>query len=224
MISDHDRRFYIGGSDASKLVMNKNTKTYEEWWLSKLGAVEIDHADTIYTATGTRFEHPILDKYAESLGIEINKDRQIIIEDKMLRINYDGDWDGTIFEVKTHKADAVKPFDAHSKYIENQCLLQMYVWQETMPEFKNLFVLEYPLYPEDYANESPTVDDIDFSRIKAHRIKYKRKKVDKLLEELEPLIPELKGAKERWQGGKSFGQSSQEVTFQNATSQDEQTT
>jgi hypothetical protein len=94
-------------------------------------------------------------------------------------------------------ADAVKPFDPHCKYIESQCQVQMYVWKETQEDFKNLFVLEYPLYDEDYANENPTKGDIDFSRIKAHKMKYKKKIVEKFLEEPEPLIPQLKEAKER---------------------------
>lgn len=201
MITDSDRRFYIGGSDASKVIGNHSTKTFQNWWHEKLGIAEADHSENIYTSAGTRFEHPILDCYAKELGIDINKDRQIIIEDKMLRINYDGDWNGTIFEVKTHKVDAKKPFDAHCSYIESQCQLQMYVWQETMPEFKNLFVLEYPLYPDDYINANPTVDDIDFNRIKAHKMKYKKKIVEKFLDELEPLIPQLKEAKERNEKG-----------------------
>ena len=64
MIHDHDRRFYIGGSDASKVLGNHNTKTYKAWWLSKLGISDHTSSDNQYTAAGTRYEHPILDCYA----------------------------------------------------------------------------------------------------------------------------------------------------------------
>ena len=197
MIHDHDRRFYIGGSDASKVLGNHNTKTYKEWWLSKLGISDHTSSDNQYTAAGTRYEHPILDCYAKHNGLEMNKDRQIILEDKMLRVNYDGDADGVIYEVKTHKHDLVKPFDPHSKYIDSQCQLQMYVWQETQEKFNGLIVLEYTLMPEDYENENPSVDDIDYSRITAHKIKYKPKTIKQFLNKLETMIPLLKEAKER---------------------------
>ena len=37
MIQSQDRSYYIGCSDTSMVVGNWNTKTFEKWWLEKLG-------------------------------------------------------------------------------------------------------------------------------------------------------------------------------------------
>lgn len=52
-------------------------------------------------------------------------------------------------------------------------------------------------WERNHKDDNPTKDDIDFRRIKAHKMKYKKKIVEKFLDELEPLIPQLKEEKER---------------------------
>jgi hypothetical protein len=195
MIHDKDRSGWFGASDSHKIINpNHTTKTWQEWWRVKLGIEESAFQGNIYTEAGARFEHPILECFDKS----INLDRQLTIEDKLLRVNYDGDKDGNIFEVKTHKAD--KGFEI-TPYIEAQVQTQMYVWMEKasvgeVPPFKDLYILSYALKDEDYRNEKPTVEDIDFDRIKVTKVKYKPRKIKRFLKCLLPLVEELKNAKE----------------------------
>ena len=98
MITDHDRSGYIGASDVQYVIGNWKTKTWEKWWMQKLG-INQDHFDNQYTLAGTNWEHRILD----SLHIPgLEKDRQCIIEDLRLRVNLDGNTPDRIKEVKTY--------------------------------------------------------------------------------------------------------------------------
>lgn len=198
MIKDTDRRFYVGASDSKWVITpNHNTKTWQEKWHIKLGIAEQEDNGNIYTNAGTRFEHPILECWGKENGIEINMDRQILLEDKMLRVNFDGDYDGNIYEVKTHKAS--NEFEI-SPYIDAQCQTQMYAWQngDDVPPFKRLYVLSYALEDADYNNMNPTVDDIDFKRIKVTKVKYSKKKVQHFLDCLNELVPQLREAKDKF--------------------------
>lgn len=119
MIADHDRSGYIGASDTDKVIGNWKTKTWEKWWLQKLG-INTDHFDNRYTVAGTNWEHRIL----ESLRLpELEMDRQIIIEDLRLRLNLDGNTPLRIKEVKTYQWE--KGFRVPQKY-RNQVKVQMY--------------------------------------------------------------------------------------------------
>lgn len=186
MISNKDRAYWFGASDSLKIISpNHSTKTWQSWWRVKCGIEEPEFTGNKYTDAGTRFEHPIL----EAFDKDINKDRQLIIEDKRLRVNYDGDKNGIIYEVKTHKIE--KPFEI-TPYIEAQVQTEMYVWQECRDDFKGLRILSYGMTEEDYNNDSPTVDDVDPDRIKVRKVKYKRRKVEHFLECLDPLVEKLK--------------------------------
>ena len=182
MISNTDRAYWFGASDSYKVINpNHNTQTWKKWWRVKCGVEEPDFTGNIYTEAGTKFEHPIL----EAFDKDINMDRQLVIEDLRLRVNYDGDKDGMIFEVKTHKAD--KPFEI-TPYIEAQVQTEMYVWQQCRDDFKGLYILSYGLTEHDYQTDTPTVDK---SRIKVHKVKYKKGEVKKFLKCLKPLVEEL---------------------------------
>ena len=111
MIDNFDRSGYFGASDTSMVIAdNRQTKTWRQWWLVKLGEMESTFSGSIYTEAGNKYEHRILKAISE----EITLDRQIIIEKLKLRVNYDGDLDGTIYEVKTHKAE--KDFEISKQY------------------------------------------------------------------------------------------------------------
>lgn len=186
MIKDYDRRYWFGASDSEKIITpNHNTETWKKWWRVKCGLEESDFKGNKYTAAGTRFEHPILECFDKG----INEDRQLKIEELRLRVNYDGDKNGVIYEVKTHKID--RPFEM-TPYIEAQVQTQMYVWKECMEEFNGLYVLSYGLTEEDYMNKEPTADDVDFDRIKVHKVKYKRRYIKHFLKVLKPLVEELR--------------------------------
>jgi hypothetical protein len=119
MIASHDRSGYIGASDTDKVIGNWKTKTWEKWWMQKIG-INTDHFDNRYTIAGTNWEHRILD----SLQLpHLEKDKQIIIEDLRLRVNLDGNTPLRIKEVKTYQW--AKGWKTPQKYI-NQVQVQMF--------------------------------------------------------------------------------------------------
>lgn len=54
MIADQDRSGWFGASDASYIMGSWDTKSFERWWLQKLG-LNRDHFTTDATAAGTYF-------------------------------------------------------------------------------------------------------------------------------------------------------------------------
>ena len=119
MIQNHDRSGYIGASDTAYVIGNWKTKTWEKWWMQKLG-INADHFDNKFTIAGTNWEHRIL----ESLQLpDLEMDKQIIIEDLKLRVNLDGNTPFRIKEVKTYQW--AKGWKTPQKYI-NQVQVQMF--------------------------------------------------------------------------------------------------
>ena len=60
MIASQDRSGWIGASDVQYVIGNWKTKTWEKWWLQKLG-INQDHFDNKFTIAGTNWEHRILE-------------------------------------------------------------------------------------------------------------------------------------------------------------------
>lgn len=120
MITSQDRSGYIGASDVQYVIGNWKTKTWEKWWMQKLG-INQDHFDNRYTIAGTNWEHRIL----ESLQLpDLELDRQFIIEELRLRVNLDGNTPARIKECKTYQwAKGWKKTPV--KYI-NQVQVQMF--------------------------------------------------------------------------------------------------
>ena len=140
MIASNDRSGYIGASDVQFVIGNWKTKTWENWWMQKLG-INTDHFDNRYTIAGTNFEHMILD----SLQLpELEKDKQIIIEDLLLRVNLDGNTTDRIKEVKTYQW--AKGFKCPQKY-RNQAQVQMFA-----SRIFGADIVAYGLEEADYDN------------------------------------------------------------------------
>ena len=156
MIASQDRSGYFGASDVSFIVGNWGTKTFEKWWMQKLG-INRDHFENRYTSAGTHYEHRIL----ESLGIPMELDMQIIIEDLKLRVNLDGNDTDTIYECKTYKFD--NGFKMPKKYIE-QVQVQMFA-----SGLRKAKIVVYGLLEEDYDNY---FNPIDSSRRREYVIEY----------------------------------------------------
>lgn len=156
MIASQDRSGYFGASDVSFIVGNWKTKTFENWWMQKLG-INRDHFENRYTSAGTHYEHRIL----ESLGIPMELDKQIIIEDLKLRVNLDGNDSTTIYECKTYKFD--NGFKMPKKYIE-QVQVQMFA-----SGLRKAKIIVYGLLEEDYDNY---FNPIDSSRRREYVIEY----------------------------------------------------
>lgn len=155
MITDHDRSGWIGASDVQYVIGNWKTKTWEKWWMTKLGLSK-KHVETESTKAGTNWEHKILD----SLGIpDLEKDKQILLPDIRLRVNLDGNTAGRIYECKTYKiggdSNTVKMLSqgiCPTPY-NNQVQVQMYA-----SRIYGADLVSYGLLPEDYNNYLRAVD------------------------------------------------------------------
>lgn len=155
MISSQDRSNYIGASDTSAVVGNWNTKTFEKWWLEKIGLNKNTLSNDAIKA-GNNYEHKILDAL-DIVGLQ--KDNQIIID--RLRVNLDGNTSDCIYEVKTHKND--KEFKVSKQYWR-QAQVEMYASQ-----IKKLYIVAYGLNDSDYNNY---FNEIDKSRLQLIPIEY----------------------------------------------------
>ena len=161
MIQSQDRSYYIGASDTSMVVGNWTTKTFENWWLEKLGLNKNSFSSEA-TKAGNNYEHKILD----SLEIEnLQKDKQIIID--RLRVNLDGNTDTCIYEVKTHKSE--KKFKVSKQYWR-QAQVEMYA-----SKIHKLFIVAYALEEQDYNNY---FNEIDKKRIQLIPIEYDEKFIE----------------------------------------------
>jgi len=99
MIHDFDRSGYIGASDVRYVMGKWRGKTFENWWLEKLGNPRPRFKNR-YLWAGNAWEHRILD----ALQIpDLQKDAQFISEELKLRVNLDGNTGDHIYEVKTYR-------------------------------------------------------------------------------------------------------------------------
>jgi ribosomal protein L1 len=120
-------------------------------------SINNNHFENKYTLAGTHFEHRIL----ESLGIPMELDKQIILEDLRLRVNLDGNTNACIYECKTHQAE--KEFKLPRKYI-NQVQVQMFA-----SGIHQAKVIAYGLDEKDYDNFFRPIDP---RRLKEFPIEY----------------------------------------------------
>lgn len=155
MITDHDRSGYIGASDVGYVLGNWKTKTWEKWWMTKLG-LNKKMFETEATKAGTNWEHKILD----SMHIpNMEKDKQILLEDIRLRVNLDGNTPGRIYECKTYmiggKSSNIKLLERGEcpTAYRNQVQVQMFA-----SKIFGADVVAYGLLPEDYNNYLRAVD------------------------------------------------------------------
>lgn len=176
MIQNQDRSMYIGASDTSMVVGNWKTKTFENWWLEKIG-LRKNNFTTEAMQAGTNYEHKILN----ALEIEgLKKDKQIIKD--RLRVNLDGDTSTCIYEVKTYNKD--KEFKVSKQYWR-QAQVEMYA-----SEIHKLFIVAYSLEEKDYKN---FFNEVDKDRIQLIEIEYDEKFIqEEYLPKLEILSKCLK--------------------------------
>lgn len=147
MIASQDRSGWIGASDVQYVIGNWKTKTWEKWWLQKLG-INQDHFDNKYTLAGTNWEHRIL----ESLHLpDLEMDRQIIIENLRLRVNLDGNTPNCIKEVKTYQW--VKKWKKTPQKYINQVQVQMFA-----SGIYRADIVAYGLEEADYDNFLRPID------------------------------------------------------------------
>lgn len=151
------------------VVGNWKTKTFEKWWLEKLG-LNKNNLSTEAMKAGNNYEHKIL----ESLKIEgLEMDKQIILD--RLRVNLDGNTNTCIYEVKTHKQE--KEFKVSKQYWR-QAQVEMYA-----SKIHNLYIVAYALQGSDYSNY---FNEIDNSRIEKIKVDYDEQFIQ------EEYLPKLK--------------------------------
>ena len=146
---------------------NWNTKTFQNWWLTKLG-ISTNNFRNVSMNAGTYYEHAIIDVIGSP-----RKDHQIIIPEYKMRINLDGDGVGRIDEVKTYNYK--KGFKVKKEYWQ-QIQVQMFakLWAEgKVPEAK---IWAYGLVPDDYKN---FFNPIDRERLKDYPIEYEEMFISK---------------------------------------------
>lgn len=145
MIASKDRSYYFGASDTASIMGKWTSNTWNKWWMQKIG-INNDHFENKYTLAGTHFEHRIL----ESLGIPMEFDKQVILEDLRLRVNLDGNTNDCIYECKTYKLE--KGFKLPKKYIE-QVQVQMFA-----TGIHKAKIVVYGLEDADYNNFFRPID------------------------------------------------------------------
>ena len=164
MIESKDRSGYLGASDTAFVVGNWRTKSFEKFWMQKIG-INNDHFENRYTIAGTNWEHRILD----SLNLpDLEKDKQIIIEELKLRVNLDGNQPHRIKEVKTYqwsKGWGKTP----QKYI-NQVQVQMFG-----SKIFGADIVAYGLEEADYQN---FLRDLDPGRLQQIPVAYDHKWIE----------------------------------------------
>ena len=164
IIQNKDRSYWLGASDTQYVTGNWNTKTFENFFLQKLG-INNSSFSNIYTITGTYQEGKILD----FISPFIEKDKQILIPELRLRINLDGNVGKHIYEVKTHSAE--KPFKVSKAYWQ-QIQVQMYGYGTKEAE-----IVSYGLTEADYKNYFLPIDP---DRLKFHPIEYDAKWINEV--------------------------------------------
>lgn len=163
MITNLDRSGWFGASDTSYVIRkDRTTKSWLEWWDVKMGRREAPQLHTREIDAGTAWEHKIL----EEINPKIRKDFQIKIDKLGLRVNYDGDLDNTIYEVKTH--NYLKEFKMPNAY-KHQAYVEMFAWKKHFGKLPKLYIALYSLIDSEYENYSTAVDS---NRISFYEVKY----------------------------------------------------
>lgn len=165
MITSQDRSGYIGASDTKYVIGNWKTKTFDKWWMKKIG-IETKSYSNKFTLAGTHFEHKIVD----ALNIEnIEKDKQIIIG--RLRVNLDANTEDCIYEIKTFRNENGFELERHQDYI-NQVQVQMYA-----SGIHNAKIVAYGLLESDYDNY---FHEIDKERLQVFNLEYDKKWIEEI--------------------------------------------
>lgn len=165
MITDKDRSGFFGASD-TKFIMGKwQGKTFDKWWLTKLGLYGA-HFNTVYTLAGTHYEHRIADEIENILREQVERDTQFILPEYALRVNLDVNTAKAIYEIKTYK-DKGDDWQPLKEYVM-QVRVQMWSAEKYYGTTFRGYIVAYPLSAENYKN---FLLDIDRQKIRFFRIK-----------------------------------------------------
>lgn len=163
MIHDLDRSGYFGASDTPFIMGSWDRKPFQDFWKIKTGEIQ-STLNTLAMQVGNAYEHPIL----EIVNKDLEYDKQVIVEDLLLRVNLDGNTSDCIYEVKTHKTQNHVTWQPPTNYLE-QVWVQMYA-----TGMRKAFIVGYLVNEDDYnsvANLGLPLD-IDESRITFTNVDY----------------------------------------------------
>ncbi len=164
MIKSKNRSGWFGASDTKFIMSNWDTKTFMDWWQTKLGIMNKDF-QSLAMVTGTYQEHKIAQYYGVKNNVKIKLDRQIKLRKLKLRVNLDCETKYKIVEIKTHK-----------KAEGEWKMPKEYSWQVQVQMFatrkKSGCIYVYALIEDDYNNFYLPIDD---ERISEIEVKYDEK-------------------------------------------------
>lgn len=158
MIKNKDRSKWFGASDTHYIMGNWNTKTFQTWWLIKLGLIKKNY-ENLYTIMGNIYEHKIAKAISERMFEKLKLDRQIKVRKDRVRINLDSESKKMIYEIKTFK-ETKNEWKMPESYVQ-QARVQMYYAK------KPAMIVAYPMRDENYKN---AFCEIDKERLKFYAI------------------------------------------------------
>ena len=145
------------------------TKTFEKWWLEKLGLNKNKLSNEVMKAGKTPQEASKIDRIVNLMRMieikELEKDKQIIKD--RLRANLDGNTNTCIYEVKTY--NIAKEFKVSKQYWR-QAQVEMYA-----SGIHKLYIVAYGLQEDDYNNY---FNEIDKNRLKLINVDYDKKFIE----------------------------------------------
>ena len=181
MIKNKDRSKWFGASDTHYIMGNWNTKTFQNWWMQKLGLIKKEF-NTIYTIAGNEYEHKIAETIRTYFDDDKFKlDRQIKCRKWRVRVNLDCESKHTIYEIKTFKKTD-KEWKLPENYIM-QARVQMLFAK------KPCTIVAYPMEEENYKN---FFCEIDPKKIEFYHIEQDDKFVKEYLQRVKYLKQCLK--------------------------------
>lgn len=194
MITDFDRSLKFGASDTSIIMGGWKGKTFNNWWLEKVGLLEHEEFSNVYTEAGNRFEIPVL----ESLGIDGMEYGKRVVwgECEALTVNLDGNTDDTNHEVKSVMLE--KAMDYPRRVPRNhwrQTQVQMLAsgLRKTELDVYGILEEEYDMIREGW---QPTVFDIEPGRLFKVPVEYDEKFIAKYLPRLRYLAECLENGRQ----------------------------
>lgn len=168
--STNSRVGTIGASDTRFVMMNFDTKTFQNWWMEKIGIKEHQEFRNIYADTGTMLEAAVIDTYRKMRGLELKNGEEPFISKRynQLVVNLDAYNDTKNIEIKCVKYD--KAFNWQFKMDVNyyqQVQVQMFA-----TNLRDTTIVAYGLKSEDYDFDNLVNPKIDKDRIFEFDIDY----------------------------------------------------
>lgn len=192
MIDKSESRIGIfGASETSLILSNPKSKTYQTFIKQKAGVIERVELDNKYINAGNVLEHQIIRWLEKTYNITIEKDKQIHLKDKCLRVNLDGNTEDCIFEIKTRNSHYRFGDKKPPKNYWEQVQVQMHA-----SNIKKAKLVILYLYDDDYDNLLGY--EIKKENIKIFDIEYDEKFIKRYLKRLKLAVKHMNNVRDRY--------------------------